>query len=212
MVQIPYEYYIELRNKETEFSILKGRYDDLVKQIEELTEQRDIASANSDKFYKDARERHEELCELQKRYGKLDDAYDNLVDENYGLTCERDGVKRTCEAKDYYISILQTQISDLVERNKELNDRLQGAIKARNIAMEEMDNLRKELKSALEALHDQYDDSDKPCCKDCVFCRPVKGCNQPAFYCSKTAEYLYNNYAETYYCKEMIPYEDDYPF
>ena len=141
---------------------------DLVNQNEELTKQRDIASANSDKFYKDARERNEELRELQKSYDKLDEAFDNLIDENYAMKCE---------------------ISALKEHN---------------------DNLRKELKSALEALHDQCDDSDKPCCKKCVHCRPFVGSTD--CYCSQTGELIKNNYAETYYCKEMIPYEDDYPF
>lgn len=191
--------------------------DDLKEQI--LTLQSQMSAMHEQMMHDDRRfsaiideknDATEQLRELQKHYDKLDEGYDRLVDENYGLTCERDGVKRTCEAKDAYISNLQVQISDLVERNRELNDRVQGAIKARDIAFDEMDKLRKELKSALEALHDQYDESDKPCCKKCVHCRPYVGTTD--CYCSQTGELIKNKHAETYYCNEMIPYEDDYPF
>lgn len=179
------------KTKQKEIDDLKEQILTFQSQMQSMTEQMMHDDRRFSAIIDEKNEAKNELRELQKRYDKLDEAYDNLVDENYAMKCE---------------------ISDLVGRNGELNDKVQSAIKAKSIALEEMDNLRKELKSALEALHDQYDDSDKPCCKDCVFCRPVKGCKQPAFYCSKTCEYLYNNYAETYYCKEMIPYEDDYPF
>lgn len=153
-------------------------------------------------YFTELRDKAIELSKLKTGYDKLDEAYDNLVDENYALTCERDRLKRTCESKDAYISNLQTQISDLREQISRRNSKI-VELKTENF------NLREELKSALEVLHDQYDD-DKPCCKKCVHCRPFVGSTD--CYCSQTGELIKNEHAETYYCKEMIPYEDDYPF
>lgn len=100
-------------------------------------------------------------------------------------------------------SSMVSDCNKLREIAKERNEELKKLV-------DENYNLRKELKSALESLHDQYDDGDKPCCKKCVHCRPLVGSTD--CYCSQTCELIKNEHAETYYCKEMIPYEDDYPF
>ena len=107
-------------------------------------------------------------------------------------------------------SVMNSEHDNLVNKNAELEGKLIRYAGEIEELKTENSNLRKELKSALESLHDQYDDSDKPCCKNCVHCRPFVGSTN--CYCSQTGELIKKERVETYYCKDMVPYEDDYPF